>query len=184
MAYDFVRWGAAIVIFAVLVFILIKKTKDKGKSILIASFAAIISFAILLLVPVENYFFGFKSVEQIYNYRYHENMITYAECDEGVVCVIQKDASIEYRTFGKKDGKYKLPMINDDSKIAQRSSRYGMYLIRIFDNQVLIMTPAKNSCYDGVAFKECKDGYYYYTVIENRFNYSLLTCEGEKVQLT
>lgn len=184
MAYDFVRWGAAIVIFIALIIILIKITKNKGKSVLISSFAAIITFALLLLVPVENFFYGFKSVEKIYSYRYHEPLLTYAECDEGVLCVGQKDQyNIVYYTFDKDGNKYKIPSLSDD-KIIVRSSKYGIYLIKEFENQTLIVTQAKDSQYNGNKFEECKMGYYYYTFIsDGMFNYNLLTCEGEKVQL-
>lgn len=184
MAYDFVRWGVAIVLFAALAVILIKTTKNKAKSILVASFAGIISFAILLLVPIENYVYKFKSVEQIYSYRYHEKLLTYAECDNGVICVGQKDAyNFVYYTFDKDGDKYKLPKIND-KKMVVRSSKYGIYMIKQFGEQTLILTQAKDSQYNGNEFKECELGYYYYTFISDGvFHYNLLTCSGEKVQL-
>ncbi|MCQ2486207.1 MAG: hypothetical protein MJ168_12875 [Clostridia bacterium] len=184
MAYDFVRWGVALVIFVALIIILIKVTKNKAKSILIASFSAIIAFGLLLLVPIENFVYSFKSVEQIYSYRYHEKLLTYAECDDGVMCVGQKDEfNYVYYTFDKENGEYKLPKINDE-KMVVRSSKYGIYMIKQFKNQTLILTQAKDSQYNGNKFKECELGYYYYTFISDGvFNYNLLTCSGEKVQL-
>lgn len=183
MAYDFVRWGIGIGLFVIIMVTLSLITKKKGKSALIASFAAIITVAILLLVPVENFLSGFKSVEKIYSYRHHEKLLTYAECNEGVVCVGQKDATnFVYYCFDKDDGKYKLPNLDGD-KVEYRSSKYGVFIFKRFENQMIIITQVKNSEYNGVAFKECSSGYYTYTVIDGNFNYSLLSCSGEKVSL-
>lgn len=183
MAYDIVRWGIGIVLFVAIALILNHVTKNKGKSLLIASFAAIIAVAVLLLVPVENFVYGFPTVEKIYNYRHHEKLLTYAECDEGVLCVGQKDElNFVYYTFEKKDGKYKLPTIGSEDSFF-RSSKYGIYTFKRFNNQVIIITQVPNSTYDGKKFEECSLGYYTYTVIDGDFNYSLLYCSGEKVNL-
>lgn len=183
MAYDFVRWGIGIVIFVAVAVVLSLITKKKGKSILIASFAAIMSFAVLLLVPIENYVYSFKTVEKIFEYRYHETLISYAECDEGVLCIAQKDESnYSYYTFEKVDGKYKLPSFQSD-KIIYRSSKYGIYMFKQFGNQYLVVTQAANSLYDGKPFSKCEGGYYYFYVCEDLFNYSKLTCDGETVKL-
>ena len=183
MAYDFVRWGLGIVIFVALAIILNHVTKNKGKSILVASFAAIITAAILLLVPVENFVHGFSTVEKIYSYRHHEKLLTYAECDEGVLCVGKKDElNYVYYSFNKKDGKYLLPNIGEE-EITYRSSKYGIYIFKRFENKVIIITQVANSSYDGRKFEDCKSGYYTYTVIDGNFNYSLLCCAGEKVKL-
>lgn len=183
MAYDIVRWGIVIVIFIALSIILSIVLKKKGKAILIASFAAIIAFAILLLVPVENFFYSFPSVEKIFSYRYHEKLLTYAECNEGVLCVGQKDDyNFVYYTFGKSDKGYKLQKFNGDD-ITYRSSKFGVYIFKKFESQIIIITQAADSLYDGKAFKECESGYYYYTVIDGDFSYSHLTCSGERVTL-
>lgn len=184
MAYDFVRWGVGIVIFIAVSLILIKVTKNKGKSILIASFSAIISVALLLLVPVENFFYGFPTVEKVYSYRYHEKLLSYAECDAGALCIGQKDDNnFVYYSFEKEDGKYKLPTLNSDDTVF-RSSKFGIYMFKEFENGVLIVTQAKNSCYDGVPFKECTGGYYYcFGVTDDILNCGLITCEGEQVTL-
>lgn len=183
MAYDIVRWGVGIVLFVAIALILNHITKNKGKSLLVASFAAIISVAVLLLVPVENYIFGFSSVEKIYSYRHHEKLLTYAECDEGVLCVGKKDEmNYVYYTFDKVDGKYKLPSIGSEDSFF-RSSKFGIYTFKRFANQVIIITQVPNSTYDGKKFEECELGYYTYTVIDGDFNYSLLYCSGEMVKL-
>lgn len=183
MAYDFVRWGVAAVVFIVLMVVLSIVLKQKGKAALIASFTAIITFALLLLVPVENFVYGFPTVEKIFNYRYHEKLLTYAECDEGAFCVGQKDENnFVYYTFSKDDKGYKLPSVTGEDTV-KRSSQYGVYMLKRFENQMIIVTQAENSEYDGVAFKPCSSGYYSYTVIYGDFNYSLLTCGGEKVKL-
>lgn len=183
MAYDFVRWGIGIVIFVAAALILIKVTKNKGKSILIASFAAIMVFAVLLLVPVENFVYKFPTVEKVFSYRYHEKLISYAECDEGVFCIAQKDENnFVYYAFEKEDGKFKLPKFQSDN-IIYRSSKYGVYMFKQFENQGLIVTQAANSLYDGKPFKECEGGYYYCYVVENPISYSKLTCDGETVKL-
>ena len=183
MAYDFVRWGLGIVIFVALSIILSRVTKNKGKSILIASFAGIIIAAALLLLPVENLFSGFQTVEKIYSYRHHEPLLTYAECDEGVLCVGKKDEiDYVYYSFDKENGKYKLPGL-DDEKTIYRSSKYGVYIFKRFDDQMLIITQVPNSSYDGKNFEKCSSGYYTYTVIEGNFNYSFLKCSGEQVNL-
>ena len=183
MAYDFVRWGIGIVIFVAVAVVLSLITKKKGKSVLIASFAAIMIFAVLLLVPVENFVYGFPTVEKAFSYRYHEKLVSYAECDEGVLCIAQKDENnFNYYTFEKKDGKIKLPKFEGD-KIIYRSSKYGVYMFRLFENQVLIVTQVKDSLYDGHEFSECAGGYYYYYAVDDVINYSKLTCLGEKVTL-
>lgn len=183
MAYDFVRWGIAGGIFIILMIVLGIKMKQKVKAGLVASFAAIIIFAILLLVPVENFVYGFPTVEKIYNYRYHEKLLTYAECDEGAFCVGQKDENnFVYYTFDRDEKGYKLPNFEQDDTV-KRSSKFGVYMLKRFDNQMIIVTQAENSAYDGVDFKPCSSGYYSYTVVYGEFNYSRLTCGGERVEL-
>ena len=123
------------------------------------------------------------TVEKVYNYRYHEKLLTYAECDEGAFCVGQKDENnFVYYTFSKDEKGYKLPTLNSDDTV-KRSSNFGVYMLKRFDNQMLIVTQAENSAYNGVAFKPCSSGYYSYTVVYGEFNYSKLTCCGEKVTL-
>ena len=183
MIYGLVRWSAGFFIFFLLIAILILVTKKTGKAILISAFTAVITVAVLLIIPVENTIFSFKSVEDVFNYRYHENLLTYAECDEGVLCVAQKDSvSYVYYSFPKDDEGYKLPK-ELVSTVLYRSSKSGVYIFQKFENQTLILTQVSGSEYDGNAFTECKRGYYTYTVVEGNVNYSLLTCNGEKVKL-
>lgn len=183
MIYDLVRWVIGIVIFAVLLIILIKTTSNKSKSALIASFAAIITCAVLLLVPIENIFVNFKTVEKAYKYRHHEDLLTYAECDEGALCVGKKnEGDYVFYTFNRTEKGYKLPSLSEEGP-AYRSSKFGVYTFKRFHNQMLIITQAEGSAYNGEAFKKCSLGYYSYTIIDGDFNYSLLSCEGEKVSL-
>lgn len=183
MAYDIVRWGVGLVAFLVFIAILVLFTKKIGKAILISAFASVIMVAVSLLVPVENYFFSFNSVESAYNYRYHEELLTYAECDEGVVCVGKKDAvNFVYYSFTKGDDGYKLPK-HLVSKTVFRSSEHGVYLFEKFENQTIIMTQVTDSAYKGEAFKPCSNGYYTFTVIDGELDYSALSRNGEKVRL-
>ena len=183
MIYGLVRWLAGFIVFFLMIAILILVTKKTGKAILISAFTAVITVAVLLVVPVENAFYSFKSVEDVFNYRYHEKLLTYAECDEGLLCVAQKDSvSYVYYSFPKGEEGYKLPK-ELVSTVMYRSSKSGVYIFRKFENQTLILTQVSGSEYDGNAFTECKRGYYTYTVVDGDFDYSLLTCNGEKVKL-
>lgn len=183
MAYDIVRWGVGLVAFLLFIAVLVLFTKKIGKAILISAFAAVIMVAVSLLVPVENYFFGFNSVESAYNYRYHEDLLTYAECDEGVVCVGKKDAvNFVYYSFTKDEEGYKLPK-HLVSKTVFRSSEHGVYLFEKFENQTIIMTQVTDSAYKGEAFKPCSNGYYSFTVVDGDVDYSALSRNGEKVKL-
>ena len=183
MAYDFVRWGVAAGIFVILMIILSITIRKKGKAALVASFAAIITFAVMLLVPVENFVYGFPTVEKIFSYRYHEKLLTYAECDEGVFCIGQKDENnFVYYSFTKDAKGYKLPSLTTDDAVFL-SSKFGIYMMKRFENQMIIVTQAENSEYNGAKFEPCSSGYYCYTVVEGEFNYTLLTCDGERVNL-
>lgn len=183
MIYGLVRWAAGFIVFFLLIAVLSLVIKKTGKAVLISAFAAVITVAVLLVFPVENVLFSFKSVEDIFNYRYHEKLLTYAECDEGILCVAQKDSvSYVYYSFPKDDEGYKLPK-ELVSTVVYRSSKSGVYIFRKFENQTLILTQVRDSEYDGNKFTECKRGYYTYTVVDGDVNYSLLTCKGEKVKL-
>ena len=183
MAYDFVRWGVAAGIFVIIMIILSVIIKKKGKAALIASFAAIITFAVMLLVPVENFVYSFPTVEKIFGYRYHEKLLTYAECDEGAFCVGQKDENnFVYYSFKKDEKGYKLPTAMGD-EIFYFSSKYGIYMMKRFENQIIIVTQAENSEYDGKKFKPCTSGYYFYATVDGEFSYPKLTCDGERVSL-
>ncbi|MBQ5591694.1 MAG: hypothetical protein IIU80_01985 [Clostridia bacterium] len=183
MAYDIVRWGVGLIAFLVFIAVLVLFTKKIGKAVLISAFAAVIMVAVSLLIPVENYFFSFNSVESVYNYRYHEDLLTYAECDEGVFCVGQKDAvSFVYYSFTKDDDGYKLPE-HLVSKTVFRSSEHGVYLFETFENQTIIMTQVVGSAYKGEEFKPCSNGYYSFTVVDGELDYSALSRDGERVRL-
>lgn len=182
MAYDFVRWGFGLVLFAVLLAVLIIKKKDKAKSALISAFTAIILSALLLFVPIENVFYSFKSAEKIYTYAHHEELVSVAECDEGIVCVGKKDESnYVYYSFNKSSKGYKLPnQLNDNTQF--HSSKFGIYIIKQFNEQTIILTQAKDSSYNGEEFKPTDAGYYY-AVIGSPMNFSHLYCGDEQVTL-
>ncbi len=183
MAYDIVRWIVGAVIFLLLIAILVLFTKKTGKAVLIAAFTSVILVAVSLLVPVENYFFSFNTVEDIFNYRYHENLLTYAECEEGVLCVAQKDSiNYAYYSFTRDDDGYKLSkkLVPDT---VFRSSEHGVYFFEKFENQTIIMTQVTDSAYKGEDFRPCSNGYYSYTVVDGNVDYTALTCKGEKVKL-
>ncbi|MBR6531816.1 MAG: hypothetical protein IKT61_04880 [Clostridia bacterium] len=183
MAYDMVRWAAGLLLFFLLIAILVLFTKKAGKAVLISAFVSVILVAVSMVVPIENYFYSFNSVQSAFNYRYHESLLTYAECDEGVVCVGQKDAiNYVYYSFGKDDTGYKLPK-HLVSRTVFRSSEYGIYLFEKFESQTIIMTQVLDSAYNGEAFEPCNNGYYSYTVVEGNVDYTALTCKGEKVKL-
>lgn len=183
MIYGLVRWSAGFIVFFLLIAVLSLFIKKTGKAVLISAFAAVITVAVLLVVPVENAFFSFKSVEDVFGYRYHEQLLTYAECDEGLLCVAQKDSvSYVYYAFPKDDEGYKLPK-SLVSTVLYRSSKSGVYIFQKFENQTLILTQVRDSEYNGNKFTECRRGYYTYTVVDGNIDYSLLTCKGEKVKL-
>lgn len=183
MAYDFVRWGVAAGIFIIIMIILSVTIKKKGKSALIASFSAIIIFAVMLLVPVENFVYGFPTVEKVFSYRYHEKLLTYAECDEGAFCVAQKDDNnFVYYAFSKDEKGYNLPSATGDG-IMYFSSKYGIYMMKRFHNQLIIVTQAEDSEYNGEKFSPCSSGYYFFATVDGEFSYPKLTCGGERVEL-
>lgn len=183
MAYDIVRWIAGAVIFLLLIAILVLFTKKTGKAVLIAAFTSVILVAFSLLVPVENYIFSFNTVEDIFNYRYHESLLTYAECGEGVLCVAQKDAiNYTHYSFTRDDEGYKLSQKLVPDTVF-RSSEHGIYIFEKFENQTIIMTQVTGSAYKGEGFRPCSNGYYSYTVVDGNVDYTALTCNGEKVKL-
>lgn len=182
MAYDIIRWICGAVFFAVLLTILCIVSKKKGKAAVTAAFIAIILTAVSFVIPFENYIHPFSSVEKLFAYRYHEELVTYFECDEGVVCIAERNngSNVNY-CFNKKDGKLLLPFsLVDDTQ--HRSSKYGVYLIKKFENQTLIFTQVSDSAYDGKDFTVSDSGYYY-CIVDGNFLPSRLTCSGEKVVL-
>lgn len=183
MIYNSIRWAAGIFIFFLALVILMMITKKTGKSALISAFIAIILVAVSLFVPFENYFYSFPTVEQAFSYRYHEELLTYAECDEGVLCVARRDdMNYFYYSFPKGDEGYKLPKSVTKTTMT-RSSVQGVYLFETFESQTIILTQVLDSAYKGEAFTPCKNGYYSYTVIDGAVDYSALTCKGERVSL-
>lgn len=183
MLYDIVRWGAGIILFFILFAVLALATKKKGKSALIAVFASIIFSAVMLFIPVENVFYSFTTVEKAYNYKHHEPLLAYAECDEGAVCIgTQNGKNDVFYFFNKAGGGYKIPKLNE-SNITIRSSEFGVYAFKQFKNCMLIVTQVKGSSYNGEAFAECEGGYYTYAVVKGNFNNGQLYCNGEKVTL-
>ena len=68
----------------------------------------------------------------------------------------------------------------DDTQ--HRSSKYGVFLIKKFENQSLVFTQVDNVKYDGKGFQDGGEGYYYF-VVDGNFIPSRLTCNGEKVVL-
>ncbi len=182
MAYDIVRWIGGAVIFAILVTVLCIVSKKKGKAAVTAAFTAIILTAVSFVIPFENYIHPFDSVEKLFAYRYHEELITYFECDEGVVCIAGRNngSNVNY-CFNKDGGKLLLPFsLMDDTQ--HRSSKYGVFLIKKFENQNVVFTQVDDVKYDGEDFRDGGSGYYYF-VVDGNFIQSRLTCNGEKVVL-
>lgn len=182
MAYDIVRWIGGAILFAILLTVLCIVSKKKGKAAVTAAFVSIILTAVSFVIPIENYVHPFSSVEKLFAYRYHEELVTYFECDEGVVCIAgRNDGSNVNYCFEKKGDKLLLPFsLVDDTQ--HRSSKFGVYLVKKFENQTLVFTQVSDSAYDGNAFAASDSGYYYYTV-DGNFIPSRLTCSGEKVVL-
>lgn len=182
MAYDIVRWIGGAVVFAILLTVLCIVSKKKGKAAVTAAFTAIILTAVSFVVPLENYIHPFDSVEKLFDYRYHENLVTYFGCDEGVVCIAERnDGSNVNYCFNKDGKKILLPFsLMDDTQ--HRSSKYGVFLIKKFEEQNLIFTQVDDVAYDGKEFTNGGAGYYYF-VVDGHFIPSRLTCNGEKVVL-
>ena len=183
MLFSIVRWAAGILLFVLFLIIFILTTKKKAKSALISAFISIILVAVSLFIPVENVFCTFGSVEEIFSYRYHEELLSYAECDEGALCVAKRDEmNYFYYSFPKDDEGYKLPtgIVSD---IVKRSSAQGIYLFESFESHTIILTQVVGSEYKGEAFKPCTNGYYAYIVTDGEVDYSALSCSGEKVRL-
>lgn len=183
MVFNTIRWAAGIFLFFLFLVIFMAITKKTGKSALISAFVAVIMVAVSLFIPVENTFYTFLSVEDAFRYRYHEELLTYAECNEGALCVARRDEmNYFYYSFPRNDDGYKLPK-NIVSKTVTRSSAQGVYLFEKFENQTIILTQVLNSEYKGEAFKPCPNGYYSYTVVDGEVDYSALSCSGKKVKL-
>lgn len=186
MAYDIIRWICGFALFAVMLSIMCVITKKKGtktgKSAVTAAFASIIITAVCFFIPIENIVHPFNSVEDIFSYRYHEELLTYFQCDEGVVCIAGRtDGSNINYCFEKHDGKYYLPFaLIDDTQ--RRSSIHGIFIIKSFDTQTIVFTQVSDTQYDGKDFIDGGMGYSY-CVIDGKFNSSKLTYEGEKIQL-
>lgn len=186
MAYDIIRWICGVVLFTVLLSVMCivtkKKGKKTGKAAVTAAFTAIIITAVSFFIPIENAVHPFKSVEDIFSYRYHEELLTYFQCDEGVVCIAgRSDGSNINYCFEKRDGKYYLPFnLVDDTQ--RRSSIHGIFIIKKFDTQTIVFTQVSGTQYDGEDFTDGGMGYSYY-VIDGKFNSAKLTYEGEKIQL-
>lgn len=182
MAYDIIRWIGGVILFAVILTVLCIISKKKGKAVVTAAFISIILTAFFFLVPVENYVHPFDDIETAFAYRYHEPLLTYFQCDEGVVCIAEKNdgSNINY-CFNKDDGHYYLPLsIVDQTQM--RSSSYGVFMIKRFDKQTIIFTQVSQTEYNGKPFSDGGMGYFYF-VIDGNFNPSRLTCSGKKVDL-
>lgn len=183
MFFMVMRLAAGIFIFCLALVIFMLITKKTGKSVLISAFAGVISFAVLLFVPVENSFRSFETVEQAFAYRYHEELLTYAECNEGALCVARRDEmNYFYYSFPRTDEGYKLPKELTQTTLT-RSSTQGIYHFEKFETQTIILTQVIGSAYNGKDFSPCPNGYYSYTVVEGEVDYSAITCNGEKVDL-
>lgn len=183
MAFNYIRWAAGVFLFFLILVILMMITKKTGKSVLISAFTAIIIVAVSFFIPIENYFRSFPTVEEAFSYRYHEELLTYAECDEGALCVARRDdMHYFYYAFTRDDEGYKLPKSLIKTTVT-RSSVQGVYLFEKFESKTIIMTQVLDSAYKGEAFQPCRNGYYSYTVIDGEVDYSALTCKGEKVLL-
>lgn len=182
MAYDIIRWICGGVLFVILLAVLCFALKKRGKGAVTAAFISIILTAVSFLIPFENYIHPFTSVEKLFDYRYHENLVTYFECDEGVVCIAERNNGSNVNYCFNKDGeKLMLPFsLVDDTQ--HRSSKYGVFLIKKFKNQSLIFTQVDDTAYDGTPFADGGAGYYYY-IVDGNFIPSRLTCSGEKVVL-
>lgn len=182
MAYDIIRWICGGILFVILLLILCIVLKKKGKGAVTAAFVSIILTAVAFVVPIENYVHTFKDVEDIFAYKHHEELLTYFQCDDGVVCIAGRpDGSNINYYFDKKDGKLQIPFsLTDDTQ--RRSSKYGIYMIKNFENQTMVFTQVSDSEYDGAKFKDGGMGYYY-MVIDGFFIPSKLSVSGEKVTL-
>ncbi len=184
MAYDLIRWAAGAVVFCgMLAVLILALKKEKLRSVFLSAAVAVVLVWIMFIAPIENLFYRFKTVEDIFSYRYTDNLIGYAECDEGVVCIATKGevSTRYYYSFGKDADGYKLPT-NVFREAEIHSSEYGVFAMESFDTQTVIITQIENAEYDGESFAECAKGYYTYTV-NGSVNYSALTCAGEKISL-
>lgn len=182
MAYDIIRWIGGAVLFAILVTVLCIVSKKKGKAVITAAFTSIILTAVSFVVPLENYIHPFDSVEKLFAYRYHEELVTYFECDEGIVCIAERNNGSNVNYCFDKDGKKLLLPFSLVDDTQHRSSKFGVYLMKKFENQTLIFTQVDDSQYDGKAFSDGGMGYYYF-VVDGNFIPARLTCSGEKVVL-
>lgn len=182
MAYDIFRWALGAIVFVIVFVVMAKITKNKGKSALTGAFTALILAGVLFLMPVENFFYSFDTIEKAYAYKHHEELITYVECDEGALCIGQKpDGSFICYTMVKSPDGYKLPQgLNE--KIKNRSSKFGIFIFKKFEKQSIILTQVRGVCYDGKEFSDNGSGYYYYVVDGNVIN-SKLTINEERVTL-
>lgn len=187
MTYDLVRWGFGLVLFIILTVTICLITKKRGKlqvgkTVIVSAFTAIIISAALLLFPVENAFFSFKSVEDAYKYKHHEDLITYGESEQGALCIGQKkDGSFVCYSIIKEGNDYKLPG-GVDEDIRHRSSKYGYFLIKNFGQKTVIITQVADCEYKEQKFIPLDNGFFY-AEIDSPFLESYLTNNGERIIL-
>ena len=187
MTYDLVRWGFGLLLFIILAVTICLITKKKGnlqigKTIIISAFTSIIIAAALLLFPVENLFFSFKSVEDAYKYKHHEDLITYGLSEQGALCIGQKnDGSFVCYSIIKEGDKYMLPG-GVDEDIRHRSSHYGYFLIKNFGQKTVIITQVSGCAYKEQDFVALDNGFFY-AEIDSPFLENHLTNNGERIVL-
>jgi hypothetical protein len=182
MAYDIIRWICGAVLFVILLVVLCFALKKKGKGVVTAAFISIILTAASFLVPVENYICNFTSVEKLFAYRYNEELVTYFECDEGVICIAERSSGVNVNYCFKKDGDRLLLPFSLVDNTQHKSSKYGVFLVKTFDNQSIIFTQISGTEYNGEAFQDGGMGYYYF-VVNGKFIPSYLTYSGEEIVL-
>ena len=107
MIYSLIRFIIAIVIF-VIIFILVKKSKHRN--ILIVADIIIVCIIGLLLhqTPFENLFFGFSSLEDVFNYTSSGQITDMVYGDNSVMIVYTSDNSINYCFTIKENDTYKI----------------------------------------------------------------------------
>ena len=107
MLYGLIRFIIAIVIF-VIIFILVKKSKHRN--ILIVADIIIVCIIGLLLhqTPFENLFFGFSSLEDVFNYTSSGQITDLVYGDNSVMIVYTSDNNINYCFTIKENDTYKI----------------------------------------------------------------------------
>lgn len=132
MLFGLFRLIFGIAIFVILYF-LIKKSHSKHKKLylIINFFVSVAISTILALIPIENSFMTFSSLESVYDYTHIENieLVVNGEQTDFVVSTLMRN-EYNYSIFPKTDKGWKIGMASDIKSVS--TSLYGGASINVY----------------------------------------------------